>query len=299
LKKVSERKFSPAGGKSIFVAKLAFQTVRLSKKFAHFSGGNRPKNMPIVTLTTDFGTADFYVGALKGALLSACPEATVVDIAHDLRPFDIVRAAFVLRQCWREFPEGTIHLVSVNHFADVAPRFVALRHESHYFIGPDNGLFSLCFGELPTEIYQLEMRGNDSFFIKKMFAEAVAHIADGRAFDEIGTLAEEVMQRIHLQPVVYPNAIRGTVIFIDRYGNATTNISAALFEGVRQDRQFTVHFKRHEPLRRISRFYTEAATGEPLCLFNSAGLLEIAINMGNAAALFDLALDDTVQVEFG
>lgn len=255
--------------------------------------------MPIVTLTTDFGTTDFYLGALKGAILSECPGVVVVDLAHQLQPFDIVRAAFVLRHSWREFPEGTIHVVSVNHFAEAPPHFIALQRDGHYFIGPDNGLFSLCFGELPAEIYQLEMPDDGSFSIKKVFAAAVTHIAEGRAFHEIGTPASAVAQRIHLQPVVYPGAIRGTVIFIDRYGNAMTNISAALFEGVRQERPFAVHFKRHEPLRRIRQFYTDVAAGEPLCLFNSAGLLEIAINMGNAAALFDLTLDETVEVEFG
>ena len=124
--------------------------------------------MQFVTLTTDFGTQDFYVGALKGALLSRCHSLQLVDVSHDISPFDIVQGAFVLRNVWPTFPAGSIHLLGVHCVYDAGYRFVAARHHGHYFLAPDNGLLSLLFDSIePTDLRNLPADPAEHFAVKK------------------------------------------------------------------------------------------------------------------------------------
>lgn len=253
----------------------------------------------IVTLTTDLGDSDYYVALLKGALLRKTENLLIVDITHQIKPFDIIRAAFVVKNVFREFPEGTVHLVNVNAFASGEPRFLALHKEGHFFIGPDNGLFSLVFDEHLADVRQLPKAiQNGSFHEKEILSSAVAHLCNRLPFESLGTPCPQIERRLHLRPVVLPGEIRGTVIHIDHYGNVVTNISLELFRSIREGRPFALYFKRNEPLTRISATYSEVEVGEPLCLFNSSGLLEIAIHLGDAAGLFDIHLDDSIQLEF-
>ena len=255
--------------------------------------------MPIVTLTTDFGTQDFYAGALKGALLSRCPAVQLVDVSHDIKPFDIVQGAFVLRNVWPEFPEGSIHLVGVHCVYDQGYRFVAARHAGHYFIAPDNGLLTLLFEHLePDDLRSLPADSAEHFAVKKVFAEAVLHLAEGHPFEELGEHPAPLLQRISIQPVITPTRIRGTVIHIDNFDNVVVNIRQEVFEKARNNRPFSLFFKRNDPITQLSGNYCDVAVGEQLCLFNMAGFLEIAVNLGRAATLLGLKVEDVVEVVF-
>lgn len=255
--------------------------------------------MQFSTLTTDFGTQDFYVGALKGALLSRVPELKLVDISHDIAPFDIVRGAFVVANIWREFPEGSIHLIGVNCVYQPDFRFVVARHEGHYFVAPDNGLLSLLFSNLePSELRNLPANTSEHFAVKNIFAEAVAHLAAGLPFETLGEFAAPLLERISIQPVITPSQIRGTVIHVDNFDNVVVNIRRELFESAAHGRPFSLFFKRNDPITQLSENYCDVSVGEQLCLFNSAGLLEIAVNMGRAATLFGLKVEDIVEVVF-
>ncbi|MEZ4948221.1 MAG: SAM-dependent chlorinase/fluorinase [Saprospiraceae bacterium] len=254
--------------------------------------------MTIVTLTTDFGTRDAYVGALKGAMLSRHRDLQFVDITHEIPAFDIVSASFTLNNCWDEFPEGTIHIISVNPFVEIPPRFVLASYGGHYFIAPDNGIFSLLFPRPLKEAVELEINPASTFPQKIPFANAVAGIAAGKSLNALGTPIKELDAKFTLQPVVNQQLIRGTVIHQDRYGNVVTNISMALFDSVCKGRPFSILFRNHKPLFKIVRNYNSVAVGETLALFNDFGLLEIAMNMDNAALLLDMKLDDTVQINF-
>jgi hypothetical protein len=254
--------------------------------------------MPIITLTTDYGTTDYYVAALKGALYSRCKDVVLVDVSHHIEPHDIVRGAFVLQHAYPEFPEGTIHLVSVNFLPEKELTYLALRHEGHYFVGPDNGLFSLAFAKKPTEMYRLERPEWIGFPEKEILSDAAAYLSSGKPFHEIGYPVSSMQERMLLQPAVHPSQIMGSVLYIDHYGNVISNIDRALFEQVGNGRRPIVSFKRHDRVRTISRHYNEVPVGEPVCIFNASGLLEVAINMGDAAGLFDLRLDDLIQVDF-
>lgn len=253
----------------------------------------------LLTLTTDFGLRDFYVGALKGALLRRAPGLQLVDISHETKPFDIVQGAFVVQNVWAEFPEGTIHLIAVNCVYDAHYRFVALRREGHVFLAPDNGLLTLLFADIaPADVRALDCPERGHFPVKNVFADAAAHLAGGADFETLGQPAAPLLQRISIQPVITPARIRGTVVHVDNFDNAVVNIRRDVFERAANGRDFFLFFKRNDPIQRLSDNYCDVPLGEPLCLFNSAGYLEIAINMGRAASLLGLKVEDVVEVVF-
>lgn len=255
--------------------------------------------MPIITFTSDFGDSDYYAGALKGALLRACPDARLVDITHRIAPFDITQAAYVLRNTWPEFPEGTLHCIGVNCVYGQGFRFIAARRNGHFFLAPDNGLLTLLFGSLdPLDVRLLPTDAEQYFAVKSVFAQAAEHLLQGRPFETLGEYAPPLLERISIQPVITPSRIRGTIIHIDNFDNAVVNIRRDLFEREAQNRAFSLYFKRNDPITRLSSNYCDVPVGEPLCLFNSAGYLEIAINMGRAATLLGLKLEDVVELEF-
>ncbi len=253
--------------------------------------------MQIVTFTSDFGLDDYYVAILKGAMLRQDPELHFIDITHRVKPYDIVQGAFVLKNAYHNFPENSIHVISVNNDSERLS-FIAFHFNGHYFVGPDNGIFTLMFGELPPNVYRLEYNKESAFPLKEVFAHAVSHLSAGKPLMEIGLPAGETERRIALQPVISTSQIRGSVIYIDHYENVVVNIPQDLFEKVCNSRKFGLFFKRHDPITTLSRRYQDVPVGETLCLFNSAGHLEIAINMGKASSLLGLKLEDMVQVDF-
>lgn len=251
----------------------------------------------LLTLTTDFGREDFHLPRLKGALLTAHRSLQLIDLNHEIPPYDIVRAAFVFGRAWSHYPEGTIHLISVNDYYQPRGRFLAIRYQRQYFIGPDNGIFSLIFGQLPTETYVLDgYAPSDS--LSAIYARAVAHIARQKPFLEIGLPATHFSERLAFRPVIGPDYIRGTVVFIDRFNNVTTNITRTLFEEVGQGRGFQLLIKRMPPIDGLSFRYHDVPEGETLCRFDQDGFLEVAINLGRAAELLSIHLEDMVQVTF-
>ncbi len=254
--------------------------------------------MPIVTLTTDFGNNDYYVAVLKGAMLSQNPTLNIVDVSHNVDTFDIVQAAFILKNAYAAFPTGTIHLVSVNNAPIAGKVFLAIRYKEHYFVGPDNGLFALMFGEISDDIYEIEYDKDNPFPLKDIFAAAVHHITGGLPFNEIGIPIEKIEERISLQPVISPTQIRGAVIHIDNFENVILNIDRELFHRVWNMRNFELYYKRNNPITRLCQHYADVPIGDPLCLFNCADYLEIAIHMGRAASLLGLKVGDAVQIDF-
>jgi len=253
--------------------------------------------MQIVTLITDFGQEDHYAGLLKGALLSEHSMLNIIDITHNVKNFDIVHAAFILKNTYAEFPKGSIHLMNVMSFHEKRSDFIAFEKNEHYFIGPDNGIFSLGFNLEETDTYRLESPGAGPFAFKEIFAKAVAHISHKKEFSEIGEKTTKIVRRISLQPVVSNGQLNGSVIHIDGYGNAILNINRLLFNQICGSRGFSLFFKRNEPITKISDGYSDVPVGELLCLFNSANHLEIALNMDKAAEKYGLKVDDTVIIK--
>ena len=254
--------------------------------------------MPVVTITSDFGLTDYYLPVIKGAMLSKNDQLTIVDITHNIKHFDIVQAAFILKNAFVSFPKGSIHLLSVNNSYDKKRCFLALKYKGHYFIGPDNGVFSLMFPDNINTVYELTYKTEGAFPLKEIFASAVAHIANGLPLNEIGIPLDAIAQRINFHPVTTKNKIQGTIIHIDHYGNAISNIHRELFYKIQKKRNFLLYYKRNNPLKKLTTNYFDVAIGEPLCFFNSANYLEIAINMGKANTMLGLNEEDTIQIDF-
>ncbi|MEL6864658.1 MAG: SAM-dependent chlorinase/fluorinase [Bacteroidota bacterium] len=254
--------------------------------------------MPIITLTSDFGLQDYYVAMIKGSLLSCSEQLQIIDITHNIKNYDIVQGAFVLKNAYSSFPKGSIHLISVNNFYRKDAVFLAIRHDDHYFVGPDNGIFSLMFGEDMEAVYEITYDIKQAFPLSAIFAGTVEHLISGKPFNEIGIPVESIEERISFQPVITQSQIRGTVIHVDHYENVIVNISKELFDQVRKRRPFSIQFKRHQAIKKLSRRYSDCPIGETLCLFNSAGYLEIAINMGKASSMLGLLPEESVHIDF-
>lgn len=253
--------------------------------------------MYIITLTTDFGSQDYYVPVLKGAMLSRHSALNFVDISNNIKNHDIVQAAFTLRNAWHHFPKGSIHIVSINNFGGERNRFLVIPYKGHFFIGPDNGIFSLIFDVLPHTVYEIPFHGLNFQHVKEAIADALEVIISGKPLIEMWSLVDDMVQRITLQPVIAPAQIRGSVIHIDNYDNVILNVTRPLFEKVGRGRPFELYFKRHDPITQLSLHYNDVPVGEVLCLFNS-DYLEISINMGKAAEMLGLKIEDTVQIDF-
>jgi S-adenosylmethionine hydrolase len=258
--------------------------------------------MPIITLTTDLGSRDYYAAVVKGELLRAVPGATLVDISHDIEPFNIMHGAFVLKNSYAHFPENTYHLIGVNMMHEAGIYFLVVTKDQHIFIGPDNGIFGLLWhGELPASIYQVALSEAEllsTLPMKDVYVRVVKHLVEGGHPEKIGKKVSSFRMSAMGRPMIQENSIKGSVIYFDRFENAIVNIKKNEFEQARKERSFVFYFKRYDDIDVISTNYFDVPESEKLCLFNSAGYLEIAINKGNAKGLLNLSVGDIVQVEF-
>jgi S-adenosylmethionine hydrolase len=257
--------------------------------------------MAIITLTTDWGFKDHYTGAVKGALLSLIPDVTIVDITHQIPHFDIEPASFVIRNCYYNFPKGTIHIIGINTEASIETPHMAILYDGHYFIGADNGIFSLIFSTKPEKIIELNIPQDSDYFTfstRDVFVKAAVLILQGKKLEEIGFEKKTLNEQLHLNPVIEANTIKGNVIYIDSYENAITNITEKLFREIGKGRKFVITFRSGYEIDAISHAYKDVDAGEKLALFGTSGNLEIAMNMGNASSLLGLRMRDSVRIDF-
>ena len=258
--------------------------------------------MGIITLTTDLGHRDFYQAALKGSIISLLPDVRLVDISHEIPSFNIQNAAFILQNAYHYFPKNTVHLIGIDTVFQKDCRYIAMKHDGHYFVGADNGIFSIILRDnQPEELIEIEMMQDLRFLhfpLADILVKSACHIAQGNAIAELGSKIDAPLQRVTLAPIIDGNWIKGHVSYIDSFGNAISNISKDLFNRLQKGRNFILHFKRNETINTMSWHYNEVAEGEKLCLFGISNYLEIAINKGNASTLLGLYQDETIMVEF-
>ncbi len=247
--------------------------------------------MPLLTLTSDIGQQDFLIGAVKGQLLQTNEQFSLVDISHNLSPFNYPQAAYVCRNAIKNFPAGTFHLILVNLF-DEKPEHMLLAEHDGQFIGcADNGLLTMILEEVPQKTVALALDKNqqkNTIYCASVFAKAFNDLLAGKKLEEIGDTDVSIHVKNPLRPMLGSDYIEGQIIFIDNFENVIVNIHHEEFEEQRKGRSFKIVFKRDEVIDRISETYADVNEGEKLALFNSAGYLEIAINKGNAAGLLGL-----------
>lgn len=247
--------------------------------------------MPLITLTSDIGSPDYLVGVVKAQLLQINPEFQIVDISHNIPPFNYPQAAYVCRSAIKNFPDFTYHLILVNLFEKKPEQLLLAFHQNQYLLCADNGLLTMILEETPEMVIGIPLekaKPRNTISLTEVMGRAVNKLVQGEGIREIGLPDPVYMEKRHLRPALDESFIEGQIIFIDNFENVIVNITHEQFEEQRKGRSFRIVFKRDEMIDRISESYADVPEGEKLALFNSAGYLEIAINKGNAAGLFGL-----------
>ena len=256
--------------------------------------------MAIITLTSDWGDSDYYSAAVKGAIYKQMPTAHIVDITHKIPLFQIAQAAYVLRNTYPNFPDGTVHIIGVNSEESMDEPHTVAYFKKQYFIGTDNGVFSLLFEEeKPEKLIELDIllaSERFTFSSRDRFAKAAVHLANGGDLEDLGKIKAELNHRIPLKPIRNDNSIRGVIIHIDNYQNIITNISKEMLEGLVKKRSFQIQV-RGGKINKISDAYGDVPSGILVALFSANDLLEIAMNQGTAAPLLGVGIGDAVIVE--
>lgn len=255
--------------------------------------------MAIITLTSDWNNSDNYVGAVKGSILSLCPSIPLVDISHQVQPFNIAQAAYILRNCYKHFPEGTVHVCAVlSDTKENRPHLVVKNHEQ-YFISADNGIFGLMFPDGWDYAIKLPQSENPTFPTLSTLVPAACSLAQGKAIEEMGDEYLDVYKQIPLRPTIDESVISGSIIYIDSYKNVISNVSKELFDRVGKGRRFEILVQsNYNKTTKISTTYYDVLPGELVTLFNSSNLLEVAIHNGTASTLLNLDIGSTVRIKF-
>ena len=253
--------------------------------------------MSIVTLTTDFGWKDYYVALLKGHIMKANRNASIIDITHDVEPHDIMEGAFYLKSAYSRFPKGTIHIVAVNTFYNSKNKLILFAHEDYIFIGPNSGIFSLALTDIDTPSI-VELTDQKAMDLYEIIENALKGIAVGSPIKYLGTPLEKFESKLSLQPVINSNQIRATIIFVDHFGNVIVNLTRKEFEKVRGNRNYAIYYKSKDPILQLSHRYNNVPIGDVCAFFNSIDLLEIAVYMGNAHKLLGLNKNETIHIDF-
>ena len=231
---------------------------------------------PIVTLLTDFGTADGYVGEMKGALLSQAPNATIVDVSHDIPSHDIEMGRLALARYWRRFPAGTVHLVVVDPGVGTDRAALAISSDGFYLVGPDNGVLSAALVSPDAQSVSLSVpaHASSTFHGRDIFAPAAAKLALGASLDSLGTtVADPIIRRTPEPRRGEDGVIEGEVIAVDRFGNAITNLASTRATLISVDGRDLA----------IKRTYGDLVKGELGAVVGSSGLIEIVMREGRAA----------------
>ena len=251
--------------------------------------------MAIITFLSDFGTKDHYVASVKAKMLIENPNAQIIDISHSITLNNVLEAAFVLKNVYKDFPEGTVHLIGVNENQKSDPLVVEL--DGHYFISRDTGIFSLISDNMPTKMVVIPNEKITSFTSKNLFAKVAILLSNGANMDDIGIPANGLNSFKYPEARVSENEIGGQIMYVDGQGNLISNIKRSQFEIAWGKRNFEVNFER-EYLRVIHDRYTDVDPGDAVCFFNDSDLLEIAINDGNASKLFGQEYGASVKIYF-
>ena len=281
--------------------------------------------MSIITLTTDYGLKDHFVGALKGKILSEYPEAAIIDISHDIDPFNTAEASYIIGAAYNSFPKGTVHLIGVDAERNKENQHIAIQWNDHYLICADNGILSMLMKQIVPQkmvVINIHDRLPSDATDLDVFVTVACHIAKGGLLNVVGRELTAIKKITELQAIVAAdkNSIKGYVIYIDHFGNTVTNISKQLFLEIGKGRPYEILMndksrqRDKKNIKTIYPKYSDMATsdrypiknyeGEKLAIFNEAGFLEIAIfrsnpaSVGSAASLLGLNYRDTITINF-
>jgi len=276
--------------------------------------------MAIITLTTDYGTKDHFAGALKGKLYTRFPDAVLVDISHQIDPFNIAEASYITSVSYKNFPENTVHFIGVDMEVSAENIPVAMQWNNHYFLAANNGILGMILeSETPQQLVALPISDTSS---ETLFIQAAIALAQGKPLASLGTPINTLKVLTEQQPVISEDlsSIKAYVIYIDNFGNVVTNVTKTIFEKVRKGRNFEILLnekrkystpirlktiiEKYSDIAQNSNFNLKDFEGDKLAIFNEAGYLEIAIfrsnpaTVGSAASLYGLSYRDAITINF-
>jgi len=275
--------------------------------------------MSIITLTSDFGMKDYFVAAIKGAIYSDLPEAKIVDITHNISPFNITETAYIIKNAYHHFPKGSIHIIGVDSESNQLSKHIALKLDGHYFIATDNGIVSLLTEDIsPEKIVEITVQNEitTGFSVLDVFVKVACHISRGGSLDIIGKNCQGYKILKETKAIISPdgNSIKGAIIYVDHYGNSISNISKKMIKAVGQGRKFEIVAGRHS-FKTIQDKYSDIVDfslpsknryrdGVELAIYNSIGYLEIALYRstpiagGSASSLLGLDYHASLTINF-
>ena len=252
--------------------------------------------MPVVTLTTEWKPDDIYNGIIKGKLASLSPGTIIIDNANNIPVFNIAKAAFIIRNTFSNYPEGSVHLICVHSEAKKDQGYLALKAKNHYFIGTDNGIFNLILNSEPEEAVRLI--NADTHNELEVFARTAAELIAGAELSKLGKSVSSISEKLPLRATIDKDKIIGSIIFIDSYGNAISNITREVFSRVFENRNFRILIQSNKNYTdNISEKYSDVPVGELLAKFNQIDLLEIAINGANVSELLSIETGSVVRID--
>ena len=263
--------------------------------------GKRSPNLPVITLLTDFGTADYFVGAVKGAILSVNPEVVIADITHEIPAQDIEAAAFTLLATYETFPDETIHVAVVDPGVGSERRPIVVRAGGQLFVGPDNGIFTYIYDREPShEVFHITSEEHfrpspsTTFHGRDIFAPVAAALSKGVTPEDLGPVVRDAVRlKSSLRAEVLKNGkIEGRIIHIDRFGNCITNLTRNLVDPAKHP---TLVIK-GKTIRTFREFYNDAPPKSLFAIWGSAGFLEISVNGSSAAQVLGAKRGDAVNV---
>jgi len=257
----------------------------------------------IITLITDFGTEAGYLGAVKGVILKINPDLQVIDISHDLRPFDVWEGAFVLKNSYRFFPKDTIHMAVVDPGVGSKRKALLIISENYSFVGPDNGIFSFVYEDekilkmINVNNSEYLLGKSSTFHARDIFAPVAAYLSLGVKPEEFGSAAKECLKLKIPSPKIENNLIAGEILWVDRFGNLITNLDYNLVKKIMSKKDFRIVIGK-KIIKRISNSYYEGKEKEILALLGSSGYLEVSANQENAEEILKKRRGDKFKVEF-
>ena len=275
--------------------------------------------MSIITLTTDYGNKDYSVSELKAKIYNEISDVRIVDVSHNISPFNLTEAAYIIKSAYRHFPQGSIHIIGVE--SDLTPEnaHIAMKFDNNYFIGADNGVFSMIIDDFKADsIVEINIHKNynNAISANDVFVKIATHLSRDGKLEVIGKPIDSIKEIKDIKPVISNdnNQILGSVIYIDNYGNVVTNITEKIFNDVSKSRPFNI-YARNVKFDKIYNNYSDAIDytipkekreedGKKIALFNNLGYLELSIyksnpaTVGSASTLFGLNYRDQISIHF-
>ena len=275
--------------------------------------------MSIITLTTDYGNKDYSVSELKAKIYNEISDVRIVDVSHNISPFNLTEAAYIIKSAYRHFPKDSIHIIGIDSELTPENAHIAMKFNDNYFIGADNGIFSMIIDDFKADsIVEINIHKNynNTISTNDVFVKIATHILRDGKLEVIGKKIDSIKEIKDIKPAISndDNQIIGSVIYIDNYGNVVTNITQKIFNEISKSRPFTI-YARNVKFNRIYNSYSDAIDysipkdkreedGKKIALFNNLGYLELSIyksnpsTVGSASTLFGLNYRDTISIHF-